>query len=257
MAAISQLKSQVKFDLLAFRRTPAATFFTVILPLIFLLLFTTVFGNETLSSRNNVRAANFYVPGILALSLISATMVNLAITTTTRREQGILKRVRGTPLRPWVFVGGQVAASVAIASVMAVLVCAIGWLLFDVQLRAAGVPSLIISLILGAGAFCALGLALTTVIPSVSAAPAVTNAIVLPLYFVSDVFLVTDGTPRVIEIIGDLFPVKHLGGAFFESFDPFATGMPLPIGHWAVVVAWGALGALVTAKRFRWTAWDE
>ena len=90
-----QLRSQVGYDLLAFRRNPAATFFTVVLPLIFLLLFTSIFGNEVLEGRDGLRAATFYVPGILALAIISATMVNLAMTTVTRREDGALKRACG------------------------------------------------------------------------------------------------------------------------------------------------------------------
>lgn len=254
MSWLPQLRSQAGFDLLTFRRNPAATFFTVVLPLIFLFLFTSIFGNEEI---DGVRVANFYVPGILALSIISATMVNIAITTVTRRETGVLKRVRGTPLRPWVFVGSQVLASVAIATVMTVLVVLVGWLVFDVQLQASGVPSLIISLLLGTAAFCSLGLALTSIIPSENAAPAVTNAVALPLYFVSDIFIITDETPTVIATIGNLFPIKHLGQALTESFNPFIEGTPMPWGHWAVIAGWGLFGSAVTVVWFRWTPWGS
>ena len=105
MRWLTQLRYQVKFDLTMFRRDPASTFFTVIFPLIFLFLFTSIFGNE--ETAGGVRLATFYVPGILALSIVSATMVNEAITMVSRRERGMLKRVRGTPLRPWVFVLSQ------------------------------------------------------------------------------------------------------------------------------------------------------
>ena len=252
----TQLRSQVGYDLLGFRRNPAATFFTVILPLIFLLLFTSIFGNETLDSRNGVRAANFYVPGILALALISATLVNLAMTTVTKREDGLLKRVRGTPLRPWVFVLAQAVASMVIATVMTVLVVVIGRLLFGVVLQARGLPALAITLLVATVSFSALGLALTTIIPSIEAAPAITNATVLPLYFISDVFIVTDSTPELISFLGNLFPVKHLTQSLFPSFDPFLQATPMPWGHWAVIAAWGAFGAVITVKRFRWTPWD-
>ncbi len=257
MTWTSQLRSQVKFDLLIFRRNPAATFFTVIFPLILLVLMTSIFGNQVIESRNDIRVANFYVPGILGLALISATLVNLAMNTTNRREEGILKRVRGTPMRPWVFVTGQVLASIVIALVMTLLVIVIGRVFFDVSLQTRGIPALVISLVVGTASFCALGLALTTIIPSINAASAITNAVVLPLYFVSDVFVISDGTPRFISFIGDLFPIKHLVGALFESFDPFTVGTPMPWGHWAVVAAWGAFGVLVTATKFRWTPWDS
>ncbi len=251
MSAVSQLKNQSAFDLLRFRRNPAAAFFTVILPLIFLVLFTSLFGNETFD--NGAKLATFYVPGILGLSIVSATMVNLAITTTTRRERGMLKRLRGTPLPPWVFVASQIVMATVIATFMTVLIIIIGRILFGVALQWSAVPTLIISLIIGAAAFCAMGLALSTIIPSEDAAPAVTNAIALPLYFVSDVFVVTEDAPRFIEVIGNIFPVKHLVSSLQPAFDPFVEGTPMEWGHWAVVAAWGVFGAVVTMTRFRWT----
>jgi ABC-2 type transport system permease protein len=246
-----QLTTQARFALLSFRRNPAATFFTVVLPLIFLVLFVSIFGNERLD--NGARVATFYVPGILAMSVISATMINLAITTVTKRENDILKRVRGTPLRPWVFVAGEIVAALAITAIMTVLVVGIGWLAFDVSVQASKVPSMIISLVLGAAAFSALGLALTVLIPSEKAAPAVTNMISLPLYFISDVFIVSEDTPSAVQRAGDLFPIKHLAKALGQSFNPFETGTPMPWGHWAVVAGWGTVGAIVAAKKFRWT----
>jgi len=98
-----------------------------------------------------------------------------------------------------------------------------------------------------------IGLALTTIIPSEEAAPAVTNAIMLPLYFISDVFITGDQTPELIQTIGNLFPVRHLSHALQESFDPLADGVPMPWNHWLVIAAWGALAAFVTLTRFRWT----
>lgn len=245
----AQLRHQAGFDLMMFRRNPAATFFTVIFPLIFLFIFTGIFGNEEFD--NGVRVATFYVPGILALAIISATMVNLAITMTTRRERGILKRVRGTPLRPWVFILAQAAAGVAISLFMTVLVVAIGWLVFDVSVVGVGVASLALSVLIGAASFAALGLALTAIIPSEAAAPAVTNAIVLPLYFISDVFIVGD-KPLLLERIANVFPIQHLASAMQESFDPFVTSAPWPWDHWLVVAAWGVAGAVIASLTFRW-----
>ena len=248
---LGQLRSQVGFDLLAFRRNPAATFFTVIMPLIFLVIFTSIFGNEELDSGR--RVATFYVPGILTLAIVSATFVNLAMTITTKRERGVLKRIRATPLRPQIFIGSQAVAGMAISLVMTVLLIAVGWVVFDVTVLAKGVPSLVISTIIGAASFAAMGLALSPFIPSEDAAPAMTNVIVLPLYFISDVFIVSDGDLGVLSTIGSLFPIKHLASALNESFDPFATATPWPWDHWLVVAAWGAVGAIVMLKRFRWT----
>ena len=248
---VGRLRQQVLFDLLIFRRNPASTFFTVVLPLIFLVIFTSIFGNETLA--DGAKVATLYVPGILALAIISATTVNLAITMTARRERGILKRVRGTPMPPWVFVASQAIAGFALSVLMTVLITAVGWLLFGVTLNASGIPSLIITVLVGAMSFVVMGLALTAIIPSEEAAPAVTNALMLPLYFISDVFIPGDQIPEWVQTVADLFPVKHLSLALQESFDPFAEVTPWPWENWLVIAAWGAAAALLAIRGFRWT----
>ncbi len=251
MNPVQRLRRQVGFDLLIFRRNPAATFFTVILPLIFLVIFTSIFGNETMS--NGAKVATLYVPGILALAIISATAVNVAISMTTRRERGVLKRVRGTPIPPWIFVAAQAIAGFAISALMTVIIVVVGRILFGVSLNASGIPSLVITLLIGASSFAMIGLAMTVIIPSEDAAPAVTNAIMLPLYFISDVFISGDQVPSWVQTVGNLFPVRHLAHSLQESFDPFAEGTPMPWNHWLVIAAWGAFAAAVTLSKFRWT----
>jgi ABC-2 type transport system permease protein len=246
----SQLRHQAGFDLLVFRRNPAATFFTVAFPLIFLFLFASIFGNQELD--NGVRSVTFYVPGILALAVVSATFVNVAISMTSRRERGVLKRVRGTPLRPWVFVLAQATAGLAISLVMTVVVVGIGWLVYDVTVRTVAIGPLVATVLVGACSMSALGLAVTAAIPSEEAAPAVTNVIALPLYFISDVFIVGD-KPAALEAVANLFPVQHLAAALGESFDPLAGGTPWPWDHWLVLAGWGVAGALLTMLTFRWT----
>lgn len=248
---MTALIRQANFDLLIFRRNPAATFFTVILPIIFLLLFTSIFGNEI--DDDGVRAATGYVPGILALAIVSATGVNLAITMTTRRERGVLKRVRSTPVPSWVFIASQALAGFMLSVIMTVVIVLIGRVLFEVSLNVDGIPSLIITVFVGAISFAAIGLALTSIIPSEDAAPAVTNAVFLPLYFISDVFIIGADTPDFIQQLGNIFPVKHLSNALQESFDPTATSAPFPWENWLVIAAWGAVCAAIAARTFRWT----
>lgn len=245
------LSHQLHFDLLIFRRNPAGTFFTVVLPLIFLVIFTSIFGNNTL--ENGAKVATLYVPGILTLAIVSATAVNAAITMTTRRERGVLKRVRGTPVPPWIFVLSQAFAGFVIALVMTVIITAVGRVFYGVELQLETLPSLLISLLVGAMSFSAIGLALTTIITSEDAAPAVTNAIFLPLYFVSGVFIPDSEVPEWVGAVGNLFPVSHLNQALQESFDPFAQGAAWPANHWLVIAGWGAVCAVITLKTFRWT----
>lgn len=251
MKNLAMLRHQLNFDLLIFRRNPAASFFTVVLPLIFLVIFTSIFGNNELP--NGAKVATLYVPGILTLAIVSATAVNAAITMTARRERGVLKRVRGTPVPPWIFVLSQALSGVVLSVLMTIIIALVGRLLYGVEVQFETLPSLVISLFLGATAFSAIGLALTTVIPSEDAAPAVTNAIFLPLYFVSGVFIPDTEVPNWVGTVGNLFPVSHLNQALQESFDPFSTGATWPWNHWLVLAGWGFAGLIVTLKTFRWT----
>ncbi len=253
MTRLRQLRSETYFNLLGFRRSPAATFFTVALPIIFLVIFTSIFGNERMGTTG-ARVATVYVPGILALSVVSATLVNQAITTTIKRENGLLKAVRATPLPPWIFLGGQIASSMALTGLMTVLVVGIGRFAYGVEIQVTALPSLFITLLLAAAAFSAMGLGVSCICPSENAAPAITNMIVLPLYFLSDIFIPPSaGTPRWMTFIGDLFPIKHLAIALGRTFDPFVEGVPMPAGRWAVIAAWGLFAALATVRGFRWT----
>jgi len=249
MSTFARLRHQLNFDLLIFRRNTAGTFFTVVLPLIFLVIFTSIFGNETLD--NGAKVATLYVPGILTLAIVSATAVNLAMTMTARRERGVLKRVRGTPLQPWTFVLSQALSGFVIAMLMTVIISIVGRL-YGVQLQFETLPSLLISLLIGAMSFSAIGLALTRIISSEDAAPAVTNAIFLPLYFISGVFVPDSEVPSWVGDVGKLFPVSHLNKALQESFNPFASGAAWPWDHWLVVAGWGIVGAAITLKTFRW-----
>ncbi|WP_419945376.1 ABC transporter permease [Candidatus Poriferisodalis sp.] len=252
MRSLRQLRSETLFNLLGFWRSPAATFFTVALPIIFLVIFTSIFGNEVMSSTG-ARVATVYVPGILALALVSATFMNQAIIMVVKRENGVLKAMRATPLPPRIYVGGHIATSLALTALMTVLVIGIGRFGYGVKIQVAAIPSLFITLVVGAAAFAALGLAITCICPSEQAAPAITNMCVLPLYFVSDVFIPSDGAPRWMTLIGDIFPIKHLALALGRTFDPFVEGVPWPAGRWLILSIWGLFGVLVTVRYFRWT----
>ena len=97
-----------------------------------------------------------------------------------------------------------------------------------------------------------MGFALTTIIPSEKAAPAVTNAIALPLYFISGIFIPDNEIPDGVLAVADVFPIRHLFEAFFAAFDPARGGVGIELGHLAIVAAWGLLGLAVAVWKFRW-----
>ena len=249
---------QVRYDLRTFWRDPAALFFTAILPVVFLVIFVGIFGNETVEAHDDIKLSTYYVPGILGLAVISATFVNLAITLTTLREDGVLKRLRGTPLPGGVFVAGRVATSCVLAGVLVVVLGTIGKLGYGVDLPGASLPAFLLTLLVGTAAFCCLGIAATRIIPTEKAGPAVTNAIVLPLYFISGTFFPVDDAPGWMLALARVFPVRHFGEALLDAFAPPAGGGSVVAwGDLAVVVAWGLAGLVIALRTFRWTPTDR
>jgi ABC-2 type transport system permease protein len=243
---------QFRYDQKVFWRNPASVFFTVMFPVMFLVLLGLIVNGQTIHAQGGIDATTYFVPAVITLAVVSATMVNLAMTLTVLREAGILKRLRGTPLPSWVFVAGRIGNAVVIAVLMFVLVTALGWVLFDVPVPWSRLGALLITLAIGAASFCALGVALTALIPSREAAPAITNLLVFPLYFLSGVFIPESEIPRGVLHVADVFPIRNLFDALLAGFDPATAGGGFEPGRLAVVAAWGLLGLLIAVRRFRW-----
>jgi ABC-2 type transport system permease protein len=241
---------QLRYDQKVFWRNPAAVFFTVLFPVLLLLIFAVVFGDDRIESGGGIEATTYYVPAIITLSVISATMQTLAMSLVIAREDSRLKRGRGTPLPAWVFIAGRVGNSIVLALLMLALVSALGRLLYGVEVPWSEAPELILVLLVGAASFCCLGIALTAAIPSQDAAAPIVNALLLPLYFLSGVFIPESELPDgVIDFAGH-FPVRH----FFEGFfSVYVEGSGVPWGDLAVVAAWGAAGMVLALRYFRWT----
>lgn len=252
MNGFALVAHQFRYDQKAFWRNPASVFFTVMFPVIVFLILAVVFNGETVNVRGGVEATTYYVPAIMSLSIISATMQTLAMTLVIAREDGRLKRGRGTPMPPWVFIAGRVGNSIVVALMMLVLLAAIGGALYGVSLPWERLPEILLTLVVGAASFCCLGIALTAAIPSQDAAAAIVNALLLPLYFLSGVFIPEDQLPNGVISFADLFPVRHFFDAFFDAYVP-AGGPAVSWDNLAVVAAWGIAGLLLAIKFFRWT----
>lgn len=242
---------QFRYDLLAFWRSPAAVFFTVLLPLIFLVIFNGLFGDEQLDELS-ISVSTYYVPGILTLAIASATLQSLAMHLTADREAGRLKRMHATPLPTWAFVAGRVGNSLATCVLMVALVIAVGAIFYDVHVPTSTLPGLIVSLVVGAFAFSCLGFALTALIPSEEAAAPVANAVLLPLYFVSGVFVPETEIPKGVLHVAEVFPVRHFFEALLTAFDPATQGAGFAWGDLAIVAAWGVAGLLIAVRTFSW-----
>jgi ABC-2 type transport system permease protein len=251
MTGAAVVLHQFRFEQKVFWRNRAAVFFTAMLPLIFLFILASIFKNTEISGLD-VKGATYYIPAILTLAVISATTVKLATNLPTEREAGQLKRVRGTPLPPTAFVAGRIGNSLVISVIMVVLVSGIGALLYGVTIPTETLPAMLVTLAVGAFSFSCLGFALAAAIPTAQAAPAVTNATVLPLYFLSGVFIPQDELPNGVLDFASVFPIRPFFQAMFTTWDPHTTGAGFEWGHLAVVAAWGVAGLLIAVRFFRW-----
>jgi ABC-2 type transport system permease protein len=254
VSAIALVLHQFRYDQKTFWRNPASLFFTVTLPVIFLLIFATIFGNDTVEiGTEEVKTTTYYVPAIITLAVVSAAMVSLAFSLVVARENRVLKRGRGTPMPSWVFISGRIGNAIVVSVLMLALLTLIGWAIYDVAVPWDRLPAVLVTLAIGAASFCCLGIALTAIIPSEDAAAPITNVMVLPLYFLSGVFIPESEIPEGVLHISDAFPIRHFFEAFFAAFDPNTAGAGFEWGNLAVVAAWGATGLLLSLRYFRWT----
>ncbi len=253
MSGLALVLHQFRYDQKAFRRNPASLFFTVAFPVILLLIFATVFGGQTVDVHGGIKTTAYYVPAIITLSVISSTMQSLAMSLVIAREDGRLKRGRGTPMPPWVFIAGRIGNSIVVALMMLALIAVIGRLLYGVAIPWSQLPAILITLVIGAAAFCCLGIALTAAIPSQDAAAPIVNALLLPLYFLSGVFIPDDQLPNGVVHFADAFPIRHFFEAFFNAYIPAAGSPGIEWGSLGIVAAWGVVGLLLAVRFFRWT----
>lgn len=244
---------QVRFENRSFWRNPPAALFTFIFPLMFLVIFNMLFGNQRMElPGGTVRASTFYVPSIAALSVISACYTNVAITIAFSRDQGLLKRVRGTPLPAWGYLFGRIMHATFIAVLLVAIVTAAGRVFYGVEVPTNTMPAFLVTLVVGAAAFSSLGLAVTSAIPNADASPAVVNATILPLMFVSDVFIPDAAAPEWVRTVAGVFPIKHFSEALQLAFNPFEQGAGFSPEHLAVMGLWALGGVVLAAKFFSW-----
>jgi ABC-2 type transport system permease protein len=252
VSALTLVAHQLRYDQKAFWRNPAAVFFTVMFPVVVFLILAVVFDGSTVNVDGGIEATTYYVPAIMALSVISATMQTLAMTLVIAREDGRLKRGRGTPLPAWVFIAGRIGNSIVVTVLMLALLAAIGGILYSVPFPWERLPEMLVTLAIGATCFCCLGIALTAAIPSQDAAAAIVNALLLPLYFLSGIFIPEDELPNGVIDFANHFPVRPFFEAFFQSYVP-GTGPAIAWHELLVVGIWGVAGLLLAIRFFRWT----
>jgi ABC-2 type transport system permease protein len=248
---VSQVLAQIRYTNKAFWRNPASAFFTFLFPLLFLVIFTTLVGNNDVPLGTEViKSSTYYVFSMAAFGLISACYTNIAIGVVFAREEGVLKRIRGTPMPA----GAYLTARVVHAALVGFLLVAIT-VVFGVIAYHASVPDgahlgqFILTLLVGAGCFAAIGLAVSGIVPNADAGPPIVNVIIFPLLFLSGVFIaVGNDSPAWVVWVGRIFPVKHLVDAMRDSY----LGLPFHWSDLAVLALWAVVGVFIASRTFRW-----
>jgi len=242
---------QARFDVRAFIRNRQARFFTLILPLLFLVIFTSVFGNDIVGP-GDTKASAFYVPGISAMAVIAASFINLVISITVLREEGILKRRRATPVPAWALIAGRTLMAIAVSAASVVVLLLVGRFAYSVHLPARHIPGFAITAVVGSITFCVLGYAFSTAISNEDAAQPMVQAVMLPLYFISGIFIVPTQLPVWLRNVAKVFPVQHLAHGLQHAFQPGTTGIGIVWSDLGVLGIWLAIGLGVALRRFSW-----
>ncbi len=249
---LSLVLHQARYDLLSFLRNKQARFFTLMLPLAFLVIFVGLFGNHTVGPEH-VKASTYYVPGLSAMAVIAASFVNFVISITTQRESGVLKRRRATPVPAWVLIAGRALTAMAVSLATMSVVMVIGRFAYGADLPVRTIPAVALTAIVGSIAFCVLGYALSSLIGSADAAQPIVQATMLPLYFISGVFVPDVSLPSWLQHIAEFFPVEHLAGSLHHAYDPAVHGIGIAWSDLSVLALWTIAGLVIALRRFRWT----
>jgi ABC-2 type transport system permease protein len=232
---------------LLFWRNREAAFFSFLFPIILLVLLGSVYGDEPIEG---VKAATYLLAGLLGYGVAATAFASLAITLVVRREAGLLKRVRGTPLSPATYLSAVIASMVLVIGLQVVAQLLIGRFLLDADWPSAP-GSFAVVVLFGAAAFAALGVAITAFVRSADGSSAVVNAIYLPMAFISGAFFSTKEMPAFLEAIAEVLPLTHLLRLVRATFIE-GEGLTGSAGALLAVALWGLAGLAIAIRMFRW-----
>jgi ABC-2 type transport system permease protein len=241
---------QLHYELLSFWRNPVGSVFTVGFSVVFLVLLGASVGNSRIDFLGGVRTVAYYVPGFAAYGVMAACFNTLAVTLVFRREMGLLKRLRLSPLPAWAVLGSLFGNSVIVSGLQVVLLVVLGRYAYHVPFPRAPL-ALAAALLVGAVCFTALGVAMSCVIPNQDSAGPITAIVFFVLLFLAGLWYPLKPGSALARLSA-YFPVRHL---IVAVFDAFAAQRGTSAWAWhdlLVMLAWGVAGTIVGVRRFRW-----
>jgi ABC-2 type transport system permease protein len=251
MNDLALVGKQVQYEQKSYWRNPGAAFFTFAFPLVFFFILTSAAGGQTDKQDlgAGVKLSQYYTPSILAYAIMGACLLAVSLTMVRQREDGILKRYRGTPAPAWSIVGGVIGSSVIVAALLSLVVLVFGKLVYGVKLPASHLFPLVLTILLAALVFCALGIAISSLIPNMDSGPALINLPFFILVFISGTYFPVSGT---LAKVSAYFPLRPFITGMFREFNPYATGSVWPWHDLRTLAIWGVVAVIVAVRRFRW-----
>lgn len=251
MSSLTLAAKQVRYEQKAFWRNPAAAVFIFFFPLLFLF----IFGGQTdkVKELGNIPYYQFFVPAMVAYGIMNVTYTNLAMTLTTRRENGLLKRLKVTPLPAWAAFAGILGSALIVGVVVGAIVLGAGFGFYHLKWYG-HIVALIVAIAVAIVTFTALGVAVSTFVPNEDAAPAIVNVVYFLMIFTSGTFFpVSKGS--TLHKVADYFPVQHFNSAVFRAFSPFGPHGATHGFAWhdvGIMAIWAAAASIVAVRRWRW-----
>ncbi|MGA3152747.1 MAG: ABC transporter permease [Streptosporangiaceae bacterium] len=243
---------QVRYQLLLLLRSPLGFFITLVIPLLLLVSLNVIKPPTATSLPGGLRYAQFLAPAMSTFSLLNACYVTTVTSMVLAREEGVLKRLRGTPLPAWAYLGGRSGSALVTSAVSVGAIIGTAVLFFHVTIAWRAMGYFAASAGLGMACFLLLGVAVTALVPKSDTALPIAYGTMLPLAFISDVFFPSLHAPHWLSDVASAFPVAPVARAMEASFLPATRSWPMPVTGLLVILGWSAAAALVITLAFRW-----
>jgi ABC-2 type transport system permease protein len=251
-AGLSDLKligRQVGYEQLSFWLNPVGALFTIGFSTIFLIIFEATSGKSTVGFLAHINLGQYYVPGFVAYGIMSSCFSILSITMVNRREMGLLKRLRLSPVPTWILMSAIFVSTMVVALIQMVLMLAVGRG-YSVHGPAHLVPFLVV-IVVGMFGFTALGMGVSTLVPNADAAGPVVNIVFFVVLAFSGLWYPINSSTTLAKVVSYL-PVRRLIVALEDSFNHMPGASPWAWHDLGVIAIWGAVGFYVALRRWQW-----
>jgi ABC-2 type transport system permease protein len=254
MTDLALVGTQIRYEQKSYWRNPLAAGFTFIFPLVlfFILVGVTKSSTDTKDLGKGVHLAQYLTPSVLGYAVMSACFMSVAMTLVRQRESGVLKRLRGTPAPSWAIIAGIIGNAVIVATALSLVSIIFAVSVYDVSFPASDILPTVVTIALASVTFCALGVAVSTIIPNVDSGPAIVNVPYFLLVFISGTYFPISGA---MAHIAAWLPLRPFIVALYYhgAFSPLNSGSAWAWHQLGSLLLWGIGSTVFAVRHFKWT----